>query len=192
MYQEEEKTISIGDMLAYVLHHWKAVLITSLILMVCVGGGMSFKEYKGNQSKFEEALYNSLVSDLTSEQLKKVEQFYNQYVTYMGSMDVNRSYVSNSILMRLDPSHISELTRQYLITTSYSGVYSGVMESFVSSAIDNEDYIQMAAVIGDDTDPRYINELMQNGDLEKKTKDIFNRFLENSLYNMEESIKIES
>ena len=39
---------------------------------------------------------------------------------------------------------------------------------------------------------RYINEIMQNGDLEKNTKDIFNRFLENSLYNMEESIKIES
>ena len=165
MYQEEEKTISIGDMLAYVLHHWKAVLITSLVLMVCVGGGMSFREYKGNQSKYEEASYNSLVKDLTAEQLKKVDQFYNQYVTYMGSMDVNRSYVSNSILMRLDPSHISELTRQYLITTSYSGVYSGVMESFVSSAIDNEDYIQMAAVIGDDTDPRYINELISiNGD----------------------------
>ena len=39
---------------------------------------------------------------------------------------------------------------------------------------------------------RYIKELMQIGDLEKNTKDIFNRFLENSLYNMEESIKIES
>ncbi len=168
MYQEEEKTISIGDMLAYVLHHWKAVLITSLVLTVCVGGGMSFKEYKANQSKLEEASYNSLVSNLTAEQLKKVDQFYNQYVTYMGSMDVNRSYVSNSILMRLDPSHISELTRQYLITTSYSGVYSGIMESFVSSAIDNEDYVEMAAVIGDEIDPRYVNELISiNGNSEK-------------------------
>lgn len=46
--------------------------------MVLVGGGMSYREFKGNQSKYEESSYQSLVKDLTAEQLKKVDQFYNQ------------------------------------------------------------------------------------------------------------------
>lgn len=164
MYQEEdERTISIGDMLAYVLHHWKAVLITSLVLMVLVGGGMSFREFKGNQSKYEDSSYQSLVKDLTAEQLKKVDQFYNQYTTYIGSMDVNRLYVENSIKMKLDPSHISVLNKEYMVTTSYSGVYTGIMDSFITTAIDNEDYIQMASIIGNDADPRYISELVYIG-----------------------------
>ena len=39
---------------------------------------------------------------------------------------------------------------------------------------------------------RYITELMKKGDLEQNVKDIFNRFLELCLYNIEESIKIEA
>ena len=39
---------------------------------------------------------------------------------------------------------------------------------------------------------RYITELLKRGDLEQNVKDIFNRFLEVSLYNIEESIKIEA
>ena len=39
---------------------------------------------------------------------------------------------------------------------------------------------------------RYVTELMKKGDLEQNVKDIFNRFLEVCLYNIEESIKIEA
>ena len=39
---------------------------------------------------------------------------------------------------------------------------------------------------------RYITELLKKGDLEQNVKDTFNRFLEVSLYNIEESIKIEA
>ena len=39
---------------------------------------------------------------------------------------------------------------------------------------------------------RYITELLKRGDLEQNVKDTFNRFLEVSLYNIEESIKIEA
>ena len=39
---------------------------------------------------------------------------------------------------------------------------------------------------------RYITELLKRGNLEQNVKDIFNRFLEVSLYNIEESIKIEA
>jgi len=39
---------------------------------------------------------------------------------------------------------------------------------------------------------RYVTELMKKGDIEQNVKDIFNRFLEASLYNVEESIKIEA
>ena len=39
---------------------------------------------------------------------------------------------------------------------------------------------------------RYITELMKKGDLEQNVKDIFNRYLEVCLYNIEESIKIEA
>ncbi len=157
MYQEDDElTISLTDMLAYFLHHWKMVLIVMIIFMVMVGGFMSYRDYSGIKSKYEDSTYSAMIEDLTDEQIETVTQFYNRYISYKNRIIDSQFYMDNSLKMRLDANNISVYTKEYVIKSDYSGI----MSSFQNAALDLDDYTEMAEALGGDVDPRYVDELI--------------------------------
>ena len=156
MYQEEnEVSINLADMFAHILHHWKMVILFMIGFAVVVGGIMSYREYRANKSRFDETTYASMVKDLTDAQIENVDQFYNRYIAFKDRVSDSQYYIDNSLMMKLDANNMSIYTKEYLIKTPYSGI----MSSFCNASLDMDDYKAIAAVIGDDIDPRFVNEL---------------------------------
>ncbi len=156
-YQEEnEVSINLADMFAYILHHWKLILIMSIALMMIVGGLMSYRDYVGIQSKYKDETYDSMTKDLTDTQIETIEQFYNRYLNYQARMKDNQFYIDNSALMKLDTNNVSILTREYIIKTNYQGI----MSSFSVAALDIDDFEKMVKVMDSEIDARYVNELI--------------------------------
>ncbi len=160
--QNNEITISLGDMFAYFLHRWKLIVIVSLILMVGIGGFLIYRQYESIQNKYEDATYNLLTRDMTQEQLRSVDLYYTRYKTYQERIRENQFYADNSLYMKLDANNVGVLTEEYLVKTDYSGV----MSSFSDVALDLNDYEKMANILGSNIDARYVNELVSlNGSL---------------------------
>lgn len=154
--QDNEITISLGDMFAYMLHRWKFIALVAILGMVTIGGFLLYRQYNSIQNKYGDATYNEMIKDMTQEQLRTVDLFYTRYQTYQERIKENQFYADNSLMMRLDANNVSILTREYLIKSSYSGVVT----SFIDSSLDLDDYKKMAAALGNDLDARYVNELI--------------------------------
>jgi len=154
--EEDEAVIDLGDMAAFLLHRWKKIIIVSIILMILVGGFMSYRDWQGLNNKYQDETYQSMTEDLTDEQIETVNQFFNRYLTYKERISSNQLYIGSSIRMKLDSSNVSVSTREYLIKTDAQQV----LLSFSEAALDLDDYKRMAEVIGSDADPRYVGELV--------------------------------
>ncbi len=154
--QDNEITISLGDMFAYMLHRWKFIALIAILGMVAIGGFLLYRQYNSIQNKYGDATYNEMVKDMTQEQLRTVDFFYTRYRTYQERIKENQFYADNSLMMKLDANNVSILTREYLVKSNYSGVVS----SFIDSSLDLDDYTKMAGMLGSDIDARYINELI--------------------------------
>lgn len=154
--EENEVSINLADMFAYILHHWKLILILMLVFMAGIGGFMSYRDYKGLKGKYEESTYSAMIKNLTDEQKETVDQFYNRYLAYKERVTDSQYYIDNSLKMKLDANNISVYNKEYIIKSGYSGI----IESFRGAALDLDDYSEMAKVIGADIDPRYVNELI--------------------------------
>lgn len=154
--QDNEITISLGDMLAYFLHRWKLICIVSIIFMGIIGGYLIYKQNNEIENKYADTTYKGMIKDMTQEQLKTVDLFYTRYKTFKERIAENRFYSDNSLLMKIDSNNVSILTKEYLVKSNYSGV----ADSFGNVALDLDDFEKMAKVLGDDVDARYVNELV--------------------------------
>ena len=186
MYQDEnEVSINLADMFAHILHHWKMVILFMMGFAIVIGGFMSFRDYKANKSKYDDTTYTGMMSALTDAQVENVDQFYNRYLAFKERVADSQYYIDNSLMMKLDANNLSVYTKEYLIKTPYSGI----MDSFCKASLDMDDYKAIAAVIGDDIDPRFVNELFTlDGHLEQdayaidtdKDGDVVNGSIENT------------
>ncbi len=154
--EENEVSINLADMFAHLLHNWKFILIMMAVFMVLVGGVMSFRDYIGMENKYTDETYQSMIRELTDVQISNINQFYNRYKNYKERISDNEFYMDNSLMMKIDPYHVSVYTVEYLVKTGYQGI----MGTFESAALDLDDYQEMAKIMGDDIDARYVNELV--------------------------------
>ena len=49
--QDNEITISLGDMFAYMLHRWKFIALVAILGMVTIGGFLLYRQYNSIQNK---------------------------------------------------------------------------------------------------------------------------------------------
>ena len=154
--EEDEAVIDLGDMAAFLMHRWKKIIIVSIILMILMGGFMSYRDWQGLQNKYQDDTYQSMTQNMTDEQIETVNQFFNRYLTYKQRIANNQQYIDSSIRMKLDAANVSVSTREYLIKTDAQQV----LQSFSEAALDLDDYKRMAEIIGTDADPRYVGELV--------------------------------
>ena len=170
MYEEDyEETLSLTDIAAYILHHWRPIFIWGIILMIAVGGFMSYRDYSAIQSKYADETYSEMIKDLTDEQVNNAKQFHKRYLTYRQRIDDNQFYMDNSLKMKIDPNNVSVYTVEYLVDAGSMGV----MPSFINSTFQYDDYKKMADTIGNGVDARYVNELVYlSGELQQDAFDI--------------------
>ncbi len=157
--EEKEVTINISDMCAELLHRWKMIVLFGIVGMILVGGIMSYRDYKGIKSKFEENTYSSMMENLNENQKNNALQYYSRYKTYQERIADNQKYLDDSFKMNLDPNDVSVYTVEYLVKTGYQGI----MYSITSSALDLDDYEKIAAILGNSEKVGYVSEVVELG-----------------------------
>ncbi len=159
MYEENEVSIDLLDICAYVLHKWRKICIWMVAFMLVIGGIMSLRNYMEIQNKYADETYAEMIKDMTEAQINNVQQFYNSYKTYRERITENQFYLDHSLKMKIDPNIVSTYTVEYMVKTDYQNI----MGSLSSSMLDMGDYNRMASVVGNDVDPRFVRELVSIG-----------------------------
>ncbi len=154
--QENEITISLGNMFAYMLRRWKLIIVFALVFMVGIGGFMSYRQYKSIESNYEGTVYNGSPDELSADQVKNVDTIYARHKAYQDRIEEVQFYLDNSLLMKLDTNNVSQYTKEYLLKSETRGV----INSFLSMALELDDYKKMADVLGSGVDARYVYELV--------------------------------
>ncbi len=159
--EEKEVSINLIDLLAYIIRKWKTVLVLLIIVSAVIAGVTYVKDLLANRH-IEEPAAEEVIEKEAGD--NAVTQFYNRYKAYKDRIADNQFYLDNSMAMKLNPHVVSVYNVEYLVKTDYRGI----MDSLSSSALDLDDYKKMADIIGEDADPRFVNELIElNGTVEQ-------------------------
>lgn len=184
--EENEISINLLDLLAYLIHHWKTFAVLFFVSTILVGSIMSFRDYRNLKLEHEEENIIEVPDKLSDAQKNDVQQFYNKYLSYKERIEDSRFYLDNSLKMKLNSNKVSVYTVEYLIKSNYQGIIS----SLSSSAIDLDDYEKMAGLIGEDIDPRYVNELLNlSGSVQQESYDVGEDEEDEDLGDTEEKVK---
>ena len=113
-YEDDEREISIRDLLYYVLRHWRSIFLIAVVACILLGG---FKVVQGlhalgstditeDQKTYERALQEYTISKTRLEE---------QAEDLAQAMEDKGVYHENSILMNLDPKAAYKSTLTYLV-----------------------------------------------------------------------------
>lgn len=148
--------LSLKDIAVYVVRRWRVLLIAAVILALVVGGYKTVTSYISSEDPYSEENKQALASKLTETEYKEVDNLFNGYLAYKKRIAFSESYLSNSLLMKLDPEALPSLTVQY----SVSSDHYMVMSSFSSQSLSVSDYDKIASIIGSDVDGKNISEII--------------------------------
>lgn len=146
MNEEYEKEIDLKDLFAGLLHCWRTILICMILFMILVGGVMSYRDYLALQSAADTsgAGYKALTEEMTADQISNAEQFYKRYDNYRDRVEETQKYIDESAMMKLNANAVSKYAVEYYVESGYSNIIA----SFAGSAIDMDDYEQIAQILG--------------------------------------------
>jgi len=151
--------ISLSDLLAYIIRKWKTLLLIMLVGAALIGGLLSWQESKEIEGRYSDMSLRSIKSVLSENQITNVDQLYQRYVAYKEQIGLNENYMKHSFLIQMDPTAASIYTAEYLVHSDQEGV----INSFVRLALGNDDYIKIAAILGDEIDEKFVYEVVSMG-----------------------------
>lgn len=156
METEKELTINLIDIMVYVLRRWRTILIVTLIFAILFGGYKFLSYNKSSVDQYSEESRDVLTESLTNAEKEEIENLFSRYLAYRNSISYSESYMSNSILMHLDPNKLPYLVTQYKVSSDQHDVIS----SFTGQSLGAYEYKRIADVIGEGTDASRIPELV--------------------------------
>ncbi len=153
---QDEMEIDLADLFAKILRKWKFILVMTLAFMIVVGGFLSYRNYNSIKNAYNDQSKAGLEQQMTAGQIQNVEQLFNRYLTFKERINNNQFYLDNSILMKMDPNNISNYNMEYLVESPVQNVF----DSFTDYTLGVDEYKQIAEILGGDTDPRYVYEIV--------------------------------
>ena len=118
-YENQEREISLKDMLFSAMYHWKKMLLAALILAVALGGFMGYKSWKDATNpelvaKYEQEYADAMI--LYEDEKTRLER-------ELGDIEENienqEEYLENSLVMKMDPHNVYEARASLYISTDY-------------------------------------------------------------------------
>lgn len=120
---EKERHIYIEDILFCIFRKWRMILIWMVAFAVIADGFFAVKSYKTmtviqQEQQNDEDVLASYKSQLSEDDIKKVEDAYKLYSTYKKALDKSMDYYNHSIKMQIDPNNVATISLQYGINNS--------------------------------------------------------------------------
>lgn len=158
---KEERTISISELVKYVMLKWRYILVGMICFAILLGGIAAARAYlynsnvKQSQENQDVEQYESL---LTEEEIQEVEDAENNYLTYEKIYRDYQNYMSNSIKMQLDANNVP--TKRIIYQISGHDQAGDIADTY-SDIFPNSDVCEKVAEEIDLTiDVSYIKELI--------------------------------
>lgn len=161
------KQIDIRDIFMRLLSQWKAVLIISLLFALFMAGFKYHRDVKSyNAAAAERAKQEALTQDEID---TRVEEILNGLGDERALADLvlqqekqiaqQEKYVNDSLLMQLDPDSVTSAKISYRIVSDENDLNK--FYQIYYAYFNSDEFINsLASVMGYDTDPTYIRELV--------------------------------
>lgn len=154
--EEKVLMINIKDLAVYIIKKWRILVVATLLCAILLGGYKTVSSINSTEDQYSEENREQIVKKLTEVESNVVENLFNRYLAYKNSISYSESYLSNSILMKLNPEKLPTYTVQYSVVSDQQNIIS----SFTNQSLGASDYQKIALLFGEDTDSTRISELV--------------------------------
>lgn len=142
MSKKKELVLDIKDIVVFVLKRWLFILVMTLVCAFVLGGYKAYTFYKESEIRYSDETKQKYLKNLTDIEINEVENLFDRYTAYKNRISYSESYLSNSILMELNPYSLSSLTVEYSVTSDQHSTVA----SLNSGILGNAEYEKIASV----------------------------------------------
>lgn len=158
---EEGRTISLKELLEYVLLRWRLLIICVIVFSVMAGGCSYLKSYNDAvQTRKEEQNpdFSQYENELRDSEIQEVEDSVEEYVSYRETYEKYKEYIDNSIKMQLDANAVP--TTKIIYQISGNSELKNIGDTFVEIFPNNSVFKQIKEKTDWDVKSSYISELI--------------------------------
>lgn len=156
---EDEKIISIGGLIFYVLRKWRALLIAMLIAGIAAGGLSVIKSHGARET--EPALGTAELTPMTAGEEKAYQMKLAAIEEYEDIIEKYENYMEKSIKVRLDPNGYYYGSVKYLFSSADKGEVLKALSACREAVNADEAYEDMAAQLADHPEPAFLKEIIE-------------------------------
>lgn len=158
---EEGRTISLKELLEYVLLRWRLLIICVIIFAVVANGCSYLKSYNDSlQTRREEENpdLSQYENELKDSEIQEVQDAVDDYISYGETYEKYKEYMDNSIKMQLDANAVPTTKIIYQITGNSE--LKNISDTFVEMFPNDDVFKQINEKTNWDVNSSYINELI--------------------------------
>lgn len=174
MSKKKELVLDIKDIVIFVLKRWLFILILTLVCAIVLGGSKAIAFYRDSEDRYGDEAKHKVLKDLTDIEINEVENLFDRYIAYKNRISYSESYLSDSILMELNPYSLASLTVEYSVT---SDQYSTIV-TLTSGVLRDADYEQIASLFNKSANNAHISDIVKisnsSGSADETEIDIIN------------------
>ena len=157
----EGRTISLKELVRYVLLKWRAIVAWMVIVAVLAGGFAAVKSYMTVQEikrQSNDSDYSEYERALTDEEIQEVKDAADDYMAYEKTYLTYKKYMSNSVKMKLDANSVPtrKLIYQIKDNTELINIGDAIVEYFPNNDVCEE----INKTFDLDMDSSYVRELI--------------------------------
>lgn len=155
---EDEKSISLLDLMFYVLRQWKKMVIVAVIaavVMVAVGAFKSYRLYESLKNTPE-----TVPVQITEEEIQDYNDKQQSIAVFEDSVKAYQTYLDESMLCKLDPNGFYEGTLNYIVALESEEEFVSARTICEMEILDAESLAQVAKALGKDAAESKINEVI--------------------------------
>lgn len=155
---EDEKSISLLDLVFYVLRQWKKIVVVAVIasmVMVAAGALKSYRLYQTMKNTPETAPV-----EITEEEIQDLSDKLQAITVYEDSVKAYQTYLDESMSCKLDPNGFYEGTLNYMVSLESDEEFVSAKTIFETEILDAESFEQIAKALGKDAVVSKISEVI--------------------------------
>ncbi len=154
---DDEKEMSISDMLFYLLRQWKVAVIAALIGLLLVGG-LTYAKSLENAKKSASNSQTTQAGMLTEEEEFAADVKIDTINEYKQNIEEYNEYLDNSIRMKLDPNGFYRGTIKFMFTSESPAAALKALNVCSDLVFNNENYEKMTQLLTEEISEAYVRE----------------------------------
>ena len=155
---EDEKSISLLDLLFYVLRQWKKMVIVAVIAAMVMAAAGALKSYK-----LYETMKNApetVPVEITEAEIQDLNDKLQSITVYEDNLKAYQTYLNESVMCKLDPNGFYEGSLNYVVSLQSDEEVVSAQTICEAEILNSESYEKVAKALGEDAAVSKIGEVI--------------------------------